>query len=84
MPHRWYNVLADMPGQEMSEERYIEIPEEVQDLNRIYRATPLHRAYNLERMLDTPAKIYYKNESVSPHDYWPGSGKTYGNGRRLS
>ncbi len=43
MPHRWYNVLADMPGQEMSEERYIEIPEEVQDLNRIYRATPLHR-----------------------------------------
>jgi tryptophan synthase beta chain len=58
-------------GQEMSQDRYIEIPEEVQDLYRIYRPTPVHRAYNLEKLLDTPAKIYFKNESVSP----PGSHK---------
>jgi tryptophan synthase beta chain len=57
--------------QEVSSERYIDIPEEVQDLYRIYRPTPVHRALHLERLLDTPAKIYYKNESVSP----PGSHK---------
>lgn len=52
--------------QEVSTEKWIEIPEEVQDLYKIWRPTPLHRAYSLEKALDTPAKIYFKNESVSP------------------
>ena len=52
--------------QEVSPERWIEIPEEVQDLYRIWRPTPLVRATRLEKLLDTPARIYYKNESVSP------------------
>jgi len=52
--------------QEMSVENWIEIPERVQELYKIYRPTPLQRAYNLEKALDTPAKIYYKNEGVSP------------------
>lgn len=52
--------------QEMSVERYIEIPDAVQDLYKIWRATPLVRAYELEKALDTPAKIYFKNESTSP------------------
>lgn len=52
--------------QEVSEESYIEIPEEVQAAYRLYRPSPLHRAYRLEKELDTPAKIFYKNESVSP------------------
>ncbi len=52
--------------QEVTSERWIDIPEEVQDLYKLWRPTPLHRAYNLEKALDTPAKIYYKNESVSP------------------
>jgi tryptophan synthase beta chain len=52
--------------QEVSMERFIEIPEEVQDIYKIWRPTPLVRAHNLEKLLDTPARIYYKNESVSP------------------
>jgi tryptophan synthase beta chain len=52
--------------QEVSTERWIEIPDEVQDLYKIWRPTPMHRAYHLEKALGTPAKIYYKNESVSP------------------
>ena len=48
--------------QELSKERYIEIPDEVQDIYHTYRPTPLHRAYGLERVLGTPAKIYYKYE----------------------
>ncbi|PKQ28017.1 MAG: TrpB-like pyridoxal phosphate-dependent enzyme [Candidatus Anoxymicrobium japonicum] len=52
--------------QEMSAERYIEIPDEVREVYKVYRPTPLHRAYRLEKALDTPAKIFYKNESVSP------------------
>jgi tryptophan synthase beta chain len=52
--------------QEVSTERYIDIPEEVREIYKIWRPTPLVRAYNLEKYLDTPAKIYYKNESVSP------------------
>ncbi len=52
--------------QEVSSERYIDIPEEVQDIYKIWRPTPLHRAYKLEKYLDSPCKIYYKNESVSP------------------
>ncbi len=50
----------------MSQDRYIEIPEEVQDVYRIWRPTPLVRAYRLEKALDTPAKIFFKFEDVSP------------------
>ncbi|HKI99818.1 MAG TPA: TrpB-like pyridoxal phosphate-dependent enzyme [bacterium] len=53
-------------GQEVSQERHIEIPEPVADAYRLWRPTPMHRAWRLERALDTPAHIYYKNESVSP------------------
>ena len=56
----------ELVRQELSQERYIEIPEQVQDLYKIWRPTPVVRAYNLERMLDTPAKIYFKNEGTSP------------------
>ena len=52
--------------QEVSQERYIEIPDEVREVYKIYRPTPLYRATNFEKMLDTPAKIYYKYEGVSP------------------
>ena len=52
--------------QEMSPERDIEIPEEVRDIFRQWRPTPLYRARRLEKALDTPAKIYYKYEGVSP------------------
>jgi tryptophan synthase beta chain len=52
--------------QEVSQERYIEIPEEVQDIYKLWRPTPLLRARRLEKMLDTPAHIYYKYEGVSP------------------
>jgi tryptophan synthase beta chain len=52
--------------QEVSQERYIEIPEEVRDIYRLWRPTPLLRARRLEKMLDTPAHIYYKYEGVSP------------------
>ncbi len=58
-------------GQEMSTERYIPIPEPVRDAYRMWRPTPLVRARGLEKALDTPAHIYFKNESVSP----PGSHK---------
>lgn len=47
-------------------DQWIEIPEEVRDLYKNYRPTPLVRAYGLEKLLDTPAHIYFKNESVSP------------------
>ena len=53
-------------GQEVSAERYLPIPEEVRELYRLYRPTPLFRAHRLERALDTPARIYYKYEGVSP------------------
>ena len=45
---------------------WIDIPEEVQDKYRFYRSTPLVRAYELEKALDTPAHIYFKNESTNP------------------
>ncbi len=57
--------------QELSQERWIEIPDELLKVYRIWRPTPLTRAYELEKALKTPARIYYKNESVSP----PGSHK---------
>jgi tryptophan synthase beta chain len=52
--------------QEMSQERWIEIPDQVRDLYALYRPSPLFRAHRLEAALDTPAKIYYKNEGWSP------------------
>jgi tryptophan synthase beta chain len=57
--------------QEVSTERWIEIPEEVRDIYRLWRPTNLFRAYRLEKALDTPAKIFYKYEGTSP----PGSHK---------
>ena len=56
----------DLIMQEVSSERFIEIPDQVQDIYKIWRPTPMMRAYGLERVLDTPAKIYYKYEGVSP------------------
>jgi tryptophan synthase beta chain len=53
-------------GQEVSQEREVEIPEPVRDAYRLYRPSPLYRAHRLERALDTPAHIYYKYEGVSP------------------
>jgi tryptophan synthase beta chain len=53
-------------GQEVTQDRWVEIPEEVQEIYRLWRPTPLHRAYRLEKALDTPAKIYYKYEGASP------------------
>ena len=52
--------------QEVSAERYIEIPDEVREIYKIWRPSPLIRATFLEKALDTPAKIYYKYEGVSP------------------
>jgi tryptophan synthase beta chain len=52
--------------QEVSGERYIEIPQEVREIYKLWRPTPLYRARRLERALDTPAHIYYKYEGVSP------------------
>ncbi len=57
--------------QEVSTERWIEIPDEVLDIYRLWRPTPLFRAHRLEKALDTPAKIFYKYEGGSP----PGSHK---------
>jgi tryptophan synthase beta chain len=57
--------------QEVSTERWIDIPEGVLEKYVIWRPTPLYRAYELEKYLKTPAKIYFKNEGVSP----PGSHK---------
>ncbi|MCW4053316.1 MAG: TrpB-like pyridoxal phosphate-dependent enzyme [Candidatus Bathyarchaeota archaeon] len=53
-------------GQEMSKDRWIDIPEEVQEVYRMWRPAPLFRALALEKALKTPAKIYYKYEGVSP------------------
>lgn len=52
--------------QEISAERYIDIPEEVREIYKLWRPTPLIRARRLEKALGTPAHIYYKNEGVSP------------------
>jgi len=52
--------------QEMSPERWIKIPEEILDIYTMWRPTPMYRAHRLEKALDTPAKIYYKWEGVSP------------------
>lgn len=52
--------------QEVTTEKWVEIPDEIRDVYALWRPTPMFRAYNLEKMLDTPAKIYYKYEGVSP------------------
>lgn len=52
--------------QEVSSERWIKIPDEVREIYRLWRPSPLHRAVRLEKALGTPAKIYYKYEGVSP------------------
>ena len=52
--------------QEVTAERHVEIPQPVRDVYRQWRPSPLHRARRLEQVLDTPAKIYYKYEGVSP------------------
>lgn len=57
---------ASLLEQELSNERFIEIPEEVRELYRSFRPSPLCRAYNLEKLLDTPARIYYKYEGNNP------------------
>ena len=57
---------AALIEQEVSTERYIEIPEAVRDVYRSWRPSPLYRARKLEQALDTPARIYFKYEGVSP------------------
>lgn len=57
----------ELAAQELNQQdSWIEIPEEVRDMYRMWRPTPLVRAFGLEKALDTPAHIYFKNESVSP------------------
>ena len=67
-PEDLYPLFAKgLVDQEMNQtDAWIEIPEEVRDMYKIWRPTPLVRAYGLEKALDTPAHIYFKNESVSP------------------
>jgi tryptophan synthase beta chain len=52
--------------QEVSQDRWIDIPDEVQRIYKLWRPSPLYRAHTLEKFLGTPARIYYKNESFSP------------------
>ncbi len=67
VPDDWAPIFPmNIVEQEFSTERWIDIPEEVLEKLLIWRPTPLVRAYALEKELGTPAKIYYKNESVSP------------------
>jgi tryptophan synthase beta chain len=56
----------DLILQEVSSERFIEIPEEVREVYRMWRPSPLYRAHNLEKLIGGPARIYYKYEGVSP------------------
>ena len=67
-PEDLYPLFAkELVDQETNvKDEWIEIPEEVREKYKIYRPTPLVRARNLEKALDTPAHIYFKNESVSP------------------
>jgi len=64
----WYPLFAKgLVDQEMNmTDPWIEIPDEVRELYKIWRPTPLVRATGLEKALDTPAHIYFKNESISP------------------
>ncbi len=67
-PEDLFPIFAEeVSKQELNQtDVWIDIPEEVRDKYKIYRPTPLVRAYELEKALDTPAHIYFKNESVSP------------------
>lgn len=67
-PEDLYPIFAkELSAQELNQtDQWIEIPDEVRDLYRMWRPTPLVRAYGLEKALDTPAHIYFKNESISP------------------
>jgi tryptophan synthase beta chain len=56
----------DLILQEVSTDRYVDIPDDVLDVYRLWRPSPLYRAHRLEKALGTPAKIYYKYEGVSP------------------
>ncbi len=56
----------ELIGQEVTTERYVPIPEEVREIYRLWRPSPLYRAHRLEKELGTPARIYYKYEGVSP------------------
>jgi tryptophan synthase beta chain len=56
----------DLILQEVTTERYVDIPEEVQEVYKLWRPSPLHRAHQLEKALGTPAHIYYKYEGGSP------------------
>ena len=56
----------DLIGQEVSAEQYLDIPGAVLDVYKLWRPSPLYRAYRLEKALQTPARIYYKYEGVSP------------------
>src|SRR6478672_2862176 len=56
----------DLILQEVSTEQYVDIPDEVLDVYRLWRPSPLYRAHRLEKALGTPARIYYKYEGVSP------------------
>jgi tryptophan synthase beta chain len=57
---------TELIGQEVSADAEVEIPEPVREIYKLWRPTPLFRAHRLERELDTPARIYYKYEGVSP------------------
>ena len=52
--------------QEVSSEPWIEIPDEVREIYKLWRPSPLHRAYNLEKAIGAKSRIYYKNESIGP------------------
>jgi tryptophan synthase beta chain len=66
-PEAWAPVFPmNLVELEYSTKRWIDIPEGILDILSRWRPSPLHRAYDLEEALGTPAKIYYKNESLSP------------------
>ncbi|MEE1236332.1 MAG: TrpB-like pyridoxal phosphate-dependent enzyme, partial [Bacteroidaceae bacterium] len=67
-PEDMYHLFAEeLCKQELDQKNaWIDIPEEVREMYKYYRSTPLVRAYGLEKALGTPAHIYFKNESVSP------------------
>ncbi|MXX64680.1 MAG: TrpB-like pyridoxal phosphate-dependent enzyme [Acidimicrobiia bacterium] len=56
----------DLILQEVAQDSYIEIPEPIREIYRLWRPTPLYRAHRLEKSIDTPARIYYKYEGASP------------------
>ncbi|MDR0743369.1 MAG: TrpB-like pyridoxal phosphate-dependent enzyme, partial [Tannerella sp.] len=67
-PEELYPIFAkELVAQELNRtDSWIEIPDEIRDMYRVWRPTPLVRAFGLEKALDTPAHIYFKNESISP------------------